>query len=134
MTVQLLSADLFIESMTFHQRIFCMKDFQTFSYAHRFGDINFNFNSHVNNILDVIELDEDEKYDYSKIDNIYYWHPIITKNLNYNISNIIEELKLNLDIENSMGRIEDTVIDSLFKIEDYLVLLDYYQQGIVKYA
>jgi hypothetical protein len=33
-----------------------------------------------------------------------------------------------------MGRIEDTVIDSLFKIEDYLVLLDYYQQGIVKYA
>ena len=42
--------------------------------------------------------------------------------------------KLNIDIENSLGRIEDTVIDSLFKIEDYLVLLDYYQQGIVKYA
>ena len=51
MTVQILSADLFIESMTFHQRIFCMKDFQSFSYAHRFGDISFNFNSHVNNIL-----------------------------------------------------------------------------------
>ena len=61
MTVQILSADLFIESMTFHQRIFCMEDFQTFSYAHRFGDISFNFNSHVNNILDVIELDDDEK-------------------------------------------------------------------------
>jgi hypothetical protein len=61
-------------------------------------------------------------------------HPINNKNLNYNISNIIKELKLNIDIENSLGRIEDTVIDSLFKIEDYLVLLDYYQQGIVKYA
>lgn len=134
MTEQLLSADLFIESMTFHQRIFCQKDFQAFSYAHRFGDINFNFNSHVNNILDVIELEENEKYDFSKIKNDYYWHPINNKKLNYNIAEIVVELKLNIDIENSLRSIEDTIIESLFKIEDYLVLLDYYQQGIVKYA
>ena len=132
MTRQILSADLFIESMVFHRRAFCQEDFQVFSYSHRFGDINFNFNQHTSNILEIIDLEDDEKYDYSKINNSYYWHPVNNNKLNYNLQSIIKELRLHIDVENSSQSIESTVIDSLYKIEDYLILLDYYQQGITK--
>ena len=134
MTRQILSADLFIESMVVHRRAFCQQDFQVFSHSHRLGDLSFNFNQHTNEILDIIDLEEDEKYDYSKINNIYYWHPVSNNTINYNLQSIIKELKLHNDIENSLKSIECTVIDSLYKIEDYLVLLDYYQQGITKIA
>ncbi len=134
MTMQILSADLFIEAMVFHQRIFCQKDFQSFSYAHRFGDVQFNFNNHTYDIIDAFNFDENETYDYTKIDNEYYWHPKNNKNLTYNIDKIIKELRINNDIENSLDSVEESVINSLYKIEDYLILLDMYQKGIVKYA
>ena len=108
-------AVVFIECMMENNRCFSEKDFYKLLQTQRLDKSKINFNEMMNEFLEEFELDT-----YEKIDNI--WQPKGRFISHKAIHNIIDELELHLEVENSLSGFYETSCDIVQKINNYLWL------------
>ena len=104
-----------IEGMTENKRCFSEKDFYKLIKTQRLDESKVNFDELMKDFLY-----ENESCSYEKIDNI--WQPRELNVSHKSISNIIDELDLHLEVENSLGGFYETSCDVVQKINNYLWL------------
>lgn len=110
-------AVVFIECMMENNRCFSEKDFYNLLKTQRLDYSKINFNEVMKEFLTEFELTS-----YEKIDNI--WQPKGKFISHKAISNIIDELDLHLEVENSLGGFYETSCDIVQKINNYLWLCE----------
>jgi hypothetical protein len=110
-------AVVFIECMMENNRCFSEKDFYNLLKTQRLDSSKINFNEIMKEFLIEFELNS-----YEKIDNI--WQPKGSFVSHKAISNIIDELDLHLEVENSLGGFYETSCDVVQKINNYLWLCE----------
>jgi hypothetical protein len=107
-------AIVFIECMMENNRCFSEQDFYKLLQTQRLDKTKVNFNLLVEDVL------EEFKNSYEIIDNI--WQPKGKFISHKAIHNIIDELDLHLEVENSLGGFYETSCDVVQKINNYLWL------------
>jgi hypothetical protein len=110
-------AVVFIECMVENNRCFSEKDFYKLLATQRLDKSKVNFNALMEAFLLDFEFDS-----YEKIDNI--WQPKGSFVSHKAIWNIIDELDLHLEVENSLGGFYETSCDVVQKINNYLWLCE----------
>ena len=110
-------AVVFIECMTENNRCFSDKDFYKLLYTQRLDKSKINFNEFMKEFLLEFEF-----VNYEMIDNI--WQPKGSFISHKAIWNIIDELDLHLEVENSLGGFYETSCDVVQKINNYLWLCE----------
>jgi len=110
-------AVVFIECMIENNRCFSDKDFYKLLKTQRLDGSKINFNELIEAFLFEFEFDT-----YEKIDNI--WQPKGKFISHKAIWNIIDELDLHLEVENSLGGFYETSCDVVQKINNYLWLCE----------
>ena len=110
-------AVVFIECMMENNRCFSEKDFYNLLKTQRLDSSKINFNEVMQEFLIEFELNS-----YEKIDNI--WQPKGKFISHKAIWNIIDELDLHLEVENSLGGFYETSCDVVQKINNYLWLCE----------
>jgi hypothetical protein len=110
-------AVVFIECMMENNRCFSDKDFYKLLKTQRLDKSKINFNELMEEYLLEFEFDK-----YEKIDNI--WQPKGSFVSHKAIWNIIDELDLHLEVENSLGGFYETSCDVVQKINNYLWLCE----------
>ncbi len=108
-------AVVFIECMVSNNRCFSDKDFYKLLKTQRLDCAKVDFNELMQDFLIESEFES-----YELIDNI--WQPSNLKESHKSISNIIDELDLHLEVENSLGGFYETSCDVVQKINNYLWL------------
>ena len=108
-------AVVFIECMTENNRCFSEKDFYKLIKTQRLDESKVNFEELMKDFLY-----ENASCSYEKIDNI--WQPRVLSVSHKSISNIIDELDLHMEVENSLGGFYETSCDVVQKINNYLWL------------
>ena len=111
---------IFIECMVFNERVFSENDFKTLLLSQRLGDDYDEFSEDVEDALYAFsESEYSKEYIFDK-DN--YWKPIdlVNQNIEYNLTDIILDLKLHSLIENSLEDYYNVSCDAVNKINDYL--------------
>ena len=108
-------AVVFIECMTENNRCFSEKDFYKLIKTQRLDESKVNFDELMKDFLY-----ENESCSYEKIDNIWQQRELNVSHKS--ISNIIDELDLHLEVENSLGGFYETSCDVVQKINNYLWL------------
>lgn len=111
---------IFIECMVFNERVFSENDFKTLLLSQRLGDDYDEFSEDVEDALYAFsESEYSKEYIFDK-DN--YWKPIdlVNQNIEYNLTDIILDLKLHSLIENSLEDYYNVSCDAVNKISDYL--------------
>ena len=110
-------AVVFIECMIENNRCFSDKDFYKLLKTQRLDKSKINFNEFIEAFLIEFEFDS-----YKKIEDI--WQPKGYFVSHKAISNIIDELDLHLEVENSLGGFYETSCDVIQKINNYLWLCE----------
>jgi hypothetical protein len=110
-------AVVFIECMMENNRCFSDKDFYKLLNTQRLNKSKVNFNQLMEAFLFEFEFDN-----YEMIDNI--WQPKGSFISHKAIWNIIDELDLHLEVENSLGGFYETSCDVVQKINNYLWLCE----------
>jgi hypothetical protein len=110
-------AVVFIECMVENNRCFSEKDFYNLLATQRLDKSKINFNELMEEFLLEFEINL-----YEKIDNI--WQPKGKFISHKAIHNIIDELDLHLEVENSLGGFYETSCDVVQKINNYLWLCE----------
>ena len=110
-------AVVFIECMIENNRCFSDKDFDELLKTQRLDKSKINFNKLVEEYLLEFEFNK-----YEKIDNI--WQPKGSFVSHKAIRNIIDELELHMEVENSLGGFYETSCDIVQKINNYLWLCE----------
>ena len=98
-----------------NNRCFSDKDFNNLLETQRLDSSKINFNDLMEEFLKEFEINS-----YEKIDNI--WQPKGKFISHKAIHNIIDELELHLEVENSLGGFYETSCDVVQKINNYLWL------------
>ena len=110
-------AVVFIECMIENNRCFSDKDFDELLKTQRLDKSKINFNKLMEQYLLEFEFNK-----YEKIDNI--WQPKGSFVSHKAIRNIIDELELHMEVENSLGGFYETSCDIVQKINNYLWLCE----------
>jgi hypothetical protein len=110
-------AVVFIECMIENNRCFSDKDFDELLKTQRLDKSKINFNKLMEEYLLEFEFNK-----YEKIDNI--WQPKGSFVSHKAIRNIIDELELHMEVENSLGGFYETSCDVVQKINNYLWLCE----------
>jgi hypothetical protein len=110
-------AIVFIECMMENNRCFSEKDFDELLKTQRLDKSKINFNKLMEEYLLEFEFNK-----YEKIDNI--WQPKGSFVSHKAIRNIIDELELHMEVENSLGGFYETSCDIVQKINNYLWLCE----------
>ena len=110
-------AIVFIECMMENNRCFSDKDFDELLKTQRLDKSKINFNKLMEEYLLEFEFNK-----YEKIDNI--WQPKGSFVSHKAIRNIIDELELHMEVENSLGGFYETSCDIVQKINNYLWLCE----------
>jgi hypothetical protein len=110
-------AVVFIECMIENNRCFSDKDFDELLKTQRLDKSKINFNKLMEEYLLEFEFNK-----YEKIDNI--WQPKGSFVSHKAIRNIIDELELHMEVENSLGGFYETSCDIVQKINNYLWLCE----------
>jgi hypothetical protein len=121
-----ISADYFIEIMVMSRRIFCFEDFVTFLDSQRLPNEYEDFNTQVAIVVDdLFSQNIIKRYLPVNAGDKLYWCPEENTNIDqYNISEIIKSLRLDIESEMSEEDFVDTTINLICKIEDYLALME----------
>lgn len=111
---------IFIECMVFNERIFSENDFKALLISQRLDDNYDEFQEDVDDALNAFSESE-----YSKrylLDKDNKWKPFdyVDTQPEYNVSEIIKDLKLHTLIENSLDDFYNISCDVVNKINDYL--------------
>ena len=107
---------LFCECMVQNNRFFSERDFIKFLQSQRLNDNYTTFNIIVHNYLGKNNFN----YEYKIDDNM--WLPINFAKSHKNISDIIEDLRLDIELELSLDKYQNTACDLIQKINNYLWL------------
>ena len=110
-------AEIFIECMILNKRYFSEKDFKSLLQSQRLDDDFDNFNEKVNEYIAYHEID----YYYFKDGK---WHPKCESSSHVEISKIINELELHMEVEFSLDDFCETSCDIVQKINNYLWLCE----------
>jgi hypothetical protein len=100
-----------------NNRCFSDKDFDELLKTQRLDKSKINFNKLMEEYLLEFEFNK-----YEKIDNI--WQPKGSFVSHKAIRNIIDELELHMEVENSLGGFYETSCDVVQKINNYLWLCE----------
>lgn len=121
-----ISADYFIEIMVMSRRIFCSDDFIAYLESQRLPASYEDFDTQVAIVVDDLFTQKIiKRYLPINAGNKLYWCPEENTNIDqYNISEIIKSLRLDLESEMSEEDFLDTTINLICKVEDYLTLME----------
>jgi len=111
---------IFIECMVFNDRIFSEKDFKTLLRTQRLDDQYEYFDDNCEDAIHAFSLSEYNREYILDKDN--YWKPKGMSNNppSYNLSEIIDNLRLDLLVEFSLEDFYSTCCDVVNKVDDYL--------------
>ena len=112
---------VFVECMVYNNRSFCENDFKALLESQRLDDLKIHFNEEVKDFLDECKILDDVDYILNKNN---YWTPNnSTFNYNYNLQKIIQDLRLDLELEHAKGDFYDSSCDIVQKINNYIHFL-----------
>jgi hypothetical protein len=120
------SADYFIDIMVWSRRIFSSKDFNAYLKSQRLSFPFNDFDTQVEIMIDdLVNQNLIKQYIPVKNGDILYWCPEENTNFQeYNITDIIECLRLDLESELIEEDFISTTIKLICKIEDYIALME----------
>ena len=115
---------IFIECMIFNDRIFSEKDFKALLRTQRLDDQYEYFDDNAEDAIHAFSVSEHNREYILDKDN--YWKPKGMKNTPppYNLSEIIDNLRLDTLVEFSLEDFYSTSCDVVNKVDDYL---EFYQ-------
>ena len=112
---------VFVECMVYNNRSFCEDDFNALLESQRLSKIKMNFNDEVKDFVDECKILDDIDYELNKNN---YWMPKNNiLNHDYNLQNIIKDLRLDLELEHTNNDFYDSSCDIVQKINNYLHFL-----------
>lgn len=112
---------VFVECMIYNNRSFCEDDFKALLDSQRLSQIKMNFNDEVKDFVDECKILDEIDYELNKNN---YWMPK-NNNINhdYNLKTIIQDLRLDLELEHANNDFYDSSCDIVQKINNYLHFL-----------
>jgi len=112
---------VFVECMVYNNRSFCEDDFKALLESQRLSKIKMNFNDEVKDFVDECKILDDIDYELNKNN---YWMPKNNiLNHDYNLKTIIQDLRLDLELEHANNDFYDSSCDIVQKINNYLHFL-----------
>ncbi len=111
---------IFIECMIFNDRIFSEKDFKTLLRTQRLDDQYEYFDDNIEDAINAFSVSEHNREYILDKDN--YWKPkeMLGNPVPYNLSEIIDSLRLDSMVEFSTEDFYNTSCDVVNKVDDYL--------------